>query len=137
MRQLTNQDVVYVHINDAPADRDVLEQIDNQRCLPGESGVIPNRELLGILQEIGYDGPVTVEPFNQRLREVAERDRLAAAKHSRRRHSTKCGTGALGMMHGEMNFRSHPPRKRGLGGWSRPTTASRTTLTALAAARAR
>jgi len=80
VRQLTNQDVVYVHINDAPADRDVLEQIDNQRCLPGETGVIPNRELMGVLEEIGYDGPVTVEPFNQRLRELAERDPLEAAR---------------------------------------------------------
>ena len=58
---------------------DVLDQVDNQRCLPGETGVIPNGVLLRILAEIGYDGPVTVEPFNQPLRELAGRDPLAAA----------------------------------------------------------
>jgi len=80
VRKLTAEDVVYVHINDAPAGVNVLDQIDNQRCLPGETGVIPNGDLLRILNEIGYDGPVTVEPFNQPLREIAERDPLEAAR---------------------------------------------------------
>ena len=79
VRQLTRDDVVYVHLNDAPAGIDVLDQVDNRRCLPGETGVIPNGELLRILQEIGYDGPVTVEPFNQALRELCERNPLKAA----------------------------------------------------------
>lgn len=79
VRQLTRDDVVYVHINDAPTGIDVLDQVDNRRCLPGETGVIPNGELLRILQEIGYNGPVTVEPFNQALRELCERDPLKAA----------------------------------------------------------
>lgn len=83
VRRLAKEDVVYVHINDAPAGIGVLDQIDNQRCLPGETGVIPNRELLTILQEIGYDGPVTVEPFNQKVREAAERNPLEAARMAR------------------------------------------------------
>lgn len=83
VRQLRAEDVVYVHINDAPAGIDVLDQIDNRRCLPGETGVIPNGALLKILHEIGYDGPVTAEPFSQSLREVAERDPLGAARMTR------------------------------------------------------
>lgn len=83
VRHLTAEDVVYVHLNDAPADVDVLDQVDNRRCLPGETGVIPNRELLTILSEIGYDGPVTVEPFSQSLRELAAQDPLAAAVKTR------------------------------------------------------
>lgn len=83
VRQLSAEDVVYVHINDAPAGVDVLDQVDNRRCLPGETGVIPNPELLRILSEIGYDGPVTVEPFNQPLRDLAARDPLAAARRTR------------------------------------------------------
>ena len=83
VRKLTADDVVYVHINDAPAGVDVLDQIDNQRCLPGETGVIPNGELLRALHEIGYNGPVTVEPFNARLREIAERDPREAARITR------------------------------------------------------
>ena len=83
VRKLTAEDVVYVHINDAPAGVVVLDQIDNQRCLPGETGVIPNGELLRALHEIGYDGPVTVEPFHARLREIAERDPREAARITR------------------------------------------------------
>jgi sugar phosphate isomerase/epimerase len=83
VRHLSAADVVYVHVNDAPTGVDVLDQVDHQRCLPGETGVIPNGELLRILREVGYDGPVTAEPFNQRLRELAERDPLAAARVTR------------------------------------------------------
>jgi len=83
VRQLSAEDVVYVHINDAPAGVDVLDQVDNRRCLPGETGVIPNGELLRILAEIGYDGPITVEPFSQPLRDLAERNPLAAARLTR------------------------------------------------------
>lgn len=83
VRQLTSDEVVYVHINDAPAGVDVLDQVDNRRCLPAETGVIPNGELLKILSEVGYDGPVTVEPFNQPLRDIAERGPLAAAKKTK------------------------------------------------------
>jgi sugar phosphate isomerase/epimerase len=83
VRQLTRDDLVYVHINDAPAGVDVLDQVDNRRCLPAGTGVIPNGELLRILAEVGYDGPVTVEPFNQALREVAERNPLEAARLTR------------------------------------------------------
>lgn len=84
VRQLAPYDVLFVHINDAPAGVDVLDQIDNQRCLPGETGVIPNGDLLRALHGAGYDGPVTVEPFNQRLRDIAERDPLEAARITRR-----------------------------------------------------
>jgi len=79
VRQLTAADVVQVHLNDAPAGVDVLDQLDNVRCLPGETGVIPNRELLQILRDVGYDGPVTVEPFNRALQEIAAQDPLRAA----------------------------------------------------------
>ena len=67
LRKLKNQDVVYVHINDAP-DKPVGEQIDNQRRLPGETGVIDLVSFLGALKNIGYDGPVTPEPFSDKVR---------------------------------------------------------------------
>lgn len=82
VRHLAAEEVVYVHINDAPAGVDVLDQVDSVRCLPGETGVIPNEELLRALQGIGYDGPVTVEPFNQPLRALAAADPLAAARRT-------------------------------------------------------
>ncbi len=67
---LNAEDVVYVHVNDAPADRDYAEQIDNQRALPSETGVIDLVGFLGALKEMGYDGPVTPEPFSARVREM-------------------------------------------------------------------
>lgn len=70
VRKLSADDVVYVHINDAPAGIDPYEQIDNIRCLPAETGVIPLTELMQILSEIGYDGPVTPEPFSKRVNEM-------------------------------------------------------------------
>ena len=67
VRKLSASDIVYVHINDAPAGIDPYNQIDNIRCLPAETGVIPLTELMQILKEIGYEGPVTPEPFSQKL----------------------------------------------------------------------
>jgi sugar phosphate isomerase/epimerase len=64
---LQSQQVVYVHVNDAPAGLDRDEQIDNVRCLPGETGVIDIVGFLQALQTIGYDGPVTPEPFKKAL----------------------------------------------------------------------
>jgi sugar phosphate isomerase/epimerase len=67
VRALRAQDVVYVHVNDAPSDIAVAEQRDQERRLPGTSGVIDIVGFLQALQAIGYDGPVTPEPFDRRL----------------------------------------------------------------------
>ena len=74
LHSLRNEDVVTVHMNDAIAGVPRGEQLDNVRCLPGESGVIDLRTFLRALQAVGYDGPLTVEPFSQRLREMAPLD---------------------------------------------------------------
>jgi len=69
IRALRPEQVVYVHVNDAPAGVAVEEQVDNVRALPGETGVIDIAGFLGALQQIGYDGPVTPEPFAKGLAE--------------------------------------------------------------------
>jgi sugar phosphate isomerase/epimerase len=74
VRKLSASDVVYVHINDAPAGIDPDEQIDNIRCLPAETGVIPLTELMQILDSIGYEGPVTPEPFSKKVSEMSPPD---------------------------------------------------------------
>ena len=71
VRKLTNHDVVVVHVNDAPAGVPVDRQLDHVRTLPGETGVIEIVDFLDALQTIGYDGPVTAEPFSQRLQALA------------------------------------------------------------------
>ena len=67
VRALRNKDVVYVHINDAPAGIERDAQMDNVRTLPMETGVIDLPAFLQALDEVGYDGPVTTEPFDDEL----------------------------------------------------------------------
>jgi sugar phosphate isomerase/epimerase len=69
LEQLDAKEVVYVHVNDAPTGIHVNEQMDNKRELPG-TGVIDLKGFFGALRKIGYDGPITVEPFNQPLRDM-------------------------------------------------------------------
>jgi len=68
IRKLSDSLVVDVHINDAAEGRGPDEQIDNDRRLPGESGVIDLTGFLQGLDAIGYTGPVTPEPFSAKLR---------------------------------------------------------------------
>lgn len=63
LKALTPAQVVYVHVNDAPAGVAIDEQRDNTRALPGATGVIDIAGFLQALQAIGYDGPVVPEPF--------------------------------------------------------------------------
>jgi sugar phosphate isomerase/epimerase len=74
IRGLSDADVVYVHINDAPAGIPVDQQIDSVRALPGETGVIDVTGFLQALRDIGYRGPVTPEPFSARLSALAPDD---------------------------------------------------------------
>jgi sugar phosphate isomerase/epimerase len=67
IRSLRADDIVYVHVNDAPAGIPIEEQVDQVRQLPGATGVIDIAGFLQVLREIGYDGPVTPEPFDQQL----------------------------------------------------------------------
>ncbi len=77
LRALRAEQVVYVHVNDAPPGIPIDEQIDNVRALPGETGVIDIVGFLQALEAIGYDGPVTPEPFKKELRDLpTDEDRL-------------------------------------------------------------
>lgn len=82
VRKLSKEDVVYVHINDAPAGIDPDDQIDSVRCIPAETGVIPLAELMQILDGIGYDGPVTVEPFSAKINTMVPQDAAKTAAES-------------------------------------------------------
>ena len=62
--------VVYVHVNDARAGRTRDEQIDGERALPGDTGVIDNETFLGCLRKINYDGPIAAEPFMPELGKI-------------------------------------------------------------------
>jgi sugar phosphate isomerase/epimerase len=84
LESLTNDDVVVVHVNDAPAGIARDEQIDTVRALPMETGVIDLVGFMRALREIGYDGPVMPEPFSQRINDLAATDPKAAAREAAR-----------------------------------------------------
>lgn len=78
IRALSPEQVVYIHVNDAPAGVPIDEHLDHIRALPGETGVIDVAGFLRALDEIGYDGPVTPEPFKKELADLPSDDaRLA------------------------------------------------------------
>lgn len=85
LRALTDEQVVYVHVNDAPAGIAVDEQQDVVRRLPGETGVVDITTFMGALVQMGYSGPVTPEPFVKELAELApdEAARVTAEAVSR------------------------------------------------------
>ena len=60
-------DVVDVHVNDAPAGVAREDHVDDERAMPGATGVIDVETFLGHLDAVGYDGPVMVEPFSDEL----------------------------------------------------------------------
>ena len=72
--RLDPQQVVYVHVSDAPLGIPIDEQIDNKRALPGETSVIDIAGFLKALHKIGYEGPITAEPFKAELKELASDD---------------------------------------------------------------
>ncbi len=78
--KISADDIVTVHINDAPAGvaRDDLQ--DQVRCLPMETGVIDLPGFLRKLAGLSYAGPVTTEPFNQPLNDLAAQDPAAAVQ---------------------------------------------------------
>jgi sugar phosphate isomerase/epimerase len=82
--KLTNDEIVVVHVNDAPAGIPWDEQIDTVRALPMETGVIDLAGFMQELQQLGYDGPVMPEPFSQRVSDLAATDPLAAAHKAAR-----------------------------------------------------
>ena len=82
IRALRVEDVVYVHINDAPDGVAVEAQLDLVRRLPTATGVIDLAGFMGALREVGYAGPVTPEPFEQRLKELPPDDACRTAHDS-------------------------------------------------------
>jgi sugar phosphate isomerase/epimerase len=62
LRTLRGEQIVSVRLADIPADADLGSITIEQRLMPGEGGLIDSAALLSALEELGYDGPVTVAP---------------------------------------------------------------------------
>ncbi len=93
VRRLSNRDVVNVHVNDALANRGPDEQIDNERALPTETGVHDLTRFLHALRDIGYDGPLTAEPFSQRLRDLQDEQAVRETAAAMQKMWSQAGMG--------------------------------------------
>jgi sugar phosphate isomerase/epimerase len=76
---LRGQDVITVDLNDAPTGLTLDQFRDDHRELPAATGVIPVKQFLDALLQIGYDGPIQAEPFNAALRALPLDQACAAA----------------------------------------------------------
>jgi sugar phosphate isomerase/epimerase len=79
MLALQGRDVIAVDLNDAPAGIAKDQQVDNRRELPCATGIIDVEAFLNALNQIGYDGPVRAEPFNQAVNHMTKDEACAAA----------------------------------------------------------
>ena len=75
--QLTPDDIVTVHVNDAPVGLAMDEYIDQERHLPMETGVIDLPGFMQKLRQIGYQGPITPEPFSKRVNAIEDPEEAA------------------------------------------------------------
>lgn len=64
--------VVAVHVNDAPLGLTLDTYMDRDRRLPTETGVIDLAGFMQRLDAMGYDGPVTCEPFSARTNAIED-----------------------------------------------------------------
>lgn len=76
--KISNDQVVNVHVNDAPEGLTMATYDDHDRRLPMETNVMDLPGFMHKLKTMNYDGPVTAEPFSKRLN--AMDDPMEAAK---------------------------------------------------------
>ncbi|MFT3831440.1 MAG: sugar phosphate isomerase/epimerase family protein [Opitutaceae bacterium] len=64
---LPGEQIVNVHVNDAPLGIARGELQDDRRQLPGTTGVLDLDGFIHALADVGYYGPITAEPFDAEL----------------------------------------------------------------------
>ncbi len=79
---LAPKEVVSVDLNDAPAGVPKDQMVDGKRELPASTGVIDVKTFLASLEQIRFEGPVRVEPFNDAVRKMTPDDAASAAMNS-------------------------------------------------------
>ena len=82
IRNLSNQDIVACDLNDARPNLQRNEQIDGKRMLPMSTRVIDTKSFLEALMDVGYDGPIRAEPFNEKLNKLTDEDAVAETSKS-------------------------------------------------------
>ena len=67
---LKAEDIISVQLNDGVLGRTVATQMDLERELPGDTGIIDLKNFLNFIRNKGYKGAVSVEPFNKELNKM-------------------------------------------------------------------
>ena len=76
---LKGAEVIAVDLNDAPTGTPKDQLMDNHRELPCATGLIDVGAFLSALNQIGYDGPVRAEPFNDAVNKMSKDQACDAA----------------------------------------------------------
>jgi len=91
VRKLRAQQVVAVQLNDVPEGVAVDQLSENDRLLPGATGVIDSVAVLATLRTIGYEGPVTPEPSSRTARQMSREQAARKAGEAMTRHWQAAG----------------------------------------------
>ncbi len=78
LEALRPEQIVYVHINDAP-DRSLDDQRDSEREIPGQ-GIIDLAGFVRALARVGYDGCMSTEIFGDELPAMPNKDAAVKVK---------------------------------------------------------
>ncbi len=84
LRGLTRDQVVHVHVDDAPAGVPRADLVDNRRKLPVTTGVIDIDGFMQALADADYDGPVTAEPFDPEINALPAEEAAGRAARTTR-----------------------------------------------------
>jgi sugar phosphate isomerase/epimerase len=60
LRAMRGEQIVGVRLSDLPADVEAAHAREEQRLIPGDGGQIDCAAYLSLLEELGYDGPVSI-----------------------------------------------------------------------------
>ena len=92
--KISVDDIVSVHVNDAPRGLSMAEYDDHDRRLPLETGVMPLEGFMKKLIALDYDGPVMPEPFSKRVNAIDDpREAAALTAHHMNRLWEVAGLG--------------------------------------------
>ena len=79
---LKAEDIISVQLNDGVLGRTISTQKDLERELPGDTEIIDLKNFLNFINSKGYQGPVSVEPFNKELNKMELDEKLKRVRAS-------------------------------------------------------
>ena len=79
---LKAEDIISVQLNDGVLGRTIATQMDLERELPGDTGIIDLDNFLNLIRSKGYKGAVSVEPFNKELNKMDTERKLKRVRAS-------------------------------------------------------